>query len=62
MKAMIVDDERLARNELRRMLENFPDIEIAGEARNSDEAHDQILRLRPDLLFLDIQIPGGDGF
>lgn len=62
MRALIVDDERLARNELRRMLKNFPEIEIAGEARNADEAHRHILRLRPDLLFLDIQMPGGDGF
>jgi len=62
VKALIVDDERLARNELRRLLANFPEIEIAGEARNSDEAHDQILRAHPDLLFLDIQMPGGDGF
>lgn len=62
MKALIVDDERLARNELRRMLRNFPEIEIAGEARNSDEAHEHILRLHPDLIFLDIQMPGGDGF
>jgi two-component system, LytTR family, response regulator len=62
VKALIVDDERLARNELRRMLKNFPEIEIAGEAKNSDEAHEQILHLHPDLLFLDIQMPGGDGF
>lgn len=62
MKVLIVDDERLARNELRRMLKKFPEIEIAGEAANSDEAHDQILRVHPDLVFLDIQMPGGDGF
>jgi two-component system LytT family response regulator len=62
VKALIIDDERLARNELRRMLKNFPEIEIAGEARNSDEARDHILHLHPDLLFLDIQMPGGDGF
>lgn len=62
MKALIVDDERLARNELRRMLKNFPDIEIVGEAGNADEAQRHILRLCPDLIFLDIQMPGGDGF
>jgi len=62
VKALIVDDERLARNELRRMLRNFPEIEIAGEAGNADEARDHILRLHPDLIFLDIQMPGGDGF
>lgn len=62
MKALIVDDERLARNELRRMLNGFPEVEIAGEARNADEAHDQILRFHPDLIFLDIQMPKYDGF
>jgi two-component system, LytTR family, response regulator len=62
MKALIIDDERLARNELRRMLKNFPDVEVAGEARNADEAYDQILRLQPDMIFLDIQMPENDGF
>lgn len=62
MKALIIDDERLARNELRRMLKNFPEIEIAGEAQNSDEAREQILRHHPDLVFLDIQMPGDNGF
>jgi two-component system LytT family response regulator len=62
VKALIIDDERLARNELRRMLKNFPEIEIAGEAANADDARDQILRVNPDLIFLDIQMPGGDGF
>lgn len=62
MKVLIIDDERLARNELRRMLKSFPEIEIAGEARNADEAHEQILRLHPDLIFLDIQMPKYDGF
>jgi two-component system LytT family response regulator len=62
MRALIVDDERLARNELRRLLERFPEVEIAGEARNADEAFTQIEQLQPELLFLDIQMPGGDGF
>jgi two-component system, LytTR family, response regulator len=62
VKALIVDDERLARNELRRMLKNFPEIEIVGEAGNADEALGHIVRLHPDLIFLDIQMPGGDGF
>jgi two-component system, LytTR family, response regulator len=62
MKALIVEDERLARNELRRMLKVFPEIEIIGEARSVDEAVSAIERLRPDLIFLDVQIPGGDGF
>ena len=62
MKALIIDDERLARNELRRLLENFPKIEIIGEAANADEALPMIDELSPDLLFLDIQMPGKTGF
>ena len=62
MKALIIDDERLARNELRRLLAAFGDIEIVGEARNADDALEQIARLHPDLLFLDVQMPGSDGF
>ena len=62
MKALIIDDERLARNELRRLLENFPKIEIVGEAANADEAIKMVDDLRPDLLFLDIQMPGKNGF
>lgn len=62
MKAIIVDDERLARNELKRLLENFPKINIIGEAANADEAIQLIDELHPDLLFLDIQMPGKTGF
>lgn len=62
MKALLVDDERLARNELRRLLENFPKINIVGEAANADEATQLIDELQPDLLFLDIQMPGKNGF
>lgn len=62
MRTLIVDDERLARNELRRMLENFPKIDIVGEAANADEALPMIDELQPDLLFLDIQMPGKNGF
>ena len=62
MKALLIDDERLARTELRRLLEKHPEIEIAGEARNAEEALDQIGRLEPELLFLDIQMPGCNGF
>jgi two-component system, LytTR family, response regulator len=62
MRALIVEDERLARNELRRMLQGFSDIEIVGEAQDVDEAVERIGRLHPDLVFLDVQIPGGDGF
>ena len=62
MKALLIDDERLARTELRRLLEKHPDIEIVGEARDSEEALAQIARLEPELLFLDIQLPGDNGF
>jgi two-component system, LytTR family, response regulator len=62
MKALLIDDERLARNELRRLLAAHPDIEIAGEAVDADDAAEKIRALRPDLLFLDVQMPGADGF
>ncbi len=62
MRALIVDDERLARSELRRMLEAFPRIDIVGEAVNAEEALQKIDELAPDLLFLDIQMPGKNGF
>ncbi|MFM6947442.1 MAG: LytR/AlgR family response regulator transcription factor [Aquirufa sp.] len=62
MNAIIVDDERLARNELKRLLENFPNIQIVGEASNTDEAGTLIEELQPDVLFLDIQMPGKTGF
>jgi len=62
MKALIVDDERLARKELIKLLEEHPSIEIAGEAMNADEAEKMIEELNPDLLFLNIQMPGRTGF
>jgi len=62
MRALIVDDERLARNELLRLLEKFPEIEVVGEAANGNEAVEKIEDLSPDLVFLDIQMPGMNGF
>jgi two-component system LytT family response regulator len=62
MKALIIDDERLARNELKRLLEAYPKIDIVGEAVNAEDALDKIEQLSPDLLFLDIQMPGKNGF
>jgi len=62
MRALVIDDERLARKELIKLLEDFPEIEILGEAANADEAFEQIKSLNPDLLFLDIQMPGKTGF
>lgn len=61
MKALLIDDERLARNELRRLLAAYPEIEIAGEAANAKQAREQLAALRPDLLFLDVQMPGETG-
>jgi two-component system LytT family response regulator len=62
MTAVIVDDERLARVELRRLLRAHPEIEIAGEARTGSEALSVLHTTKPDVLFLDIQMPGMSGF
>ncbi len=62
MKAIIVDDERLARKELSSLLEKFGNVEIVGEAANADEAEAMIAEKRPDLLFLDVNMPGRTGF
>jgi two-component system, LytTR family, response regulator len=62
MKAIIVDDEPPARRELRRLLADFPWIEIIGEAGNIAQAAAIIEELSPALVFLDIQMPGGSGF
>ncbi|MDY6946859.1 MAG: response regulator [Pseudomonadota bacterium] len=62
MKALLVDDEPLARRELRRLLADFDWIEIVGEAGNISEAQQAVDTLAPELLFLDIQMPGGSGF
>lgn len=62
MKALIVDDERLARKELMSLLTEFDTLEIVGEAVNADDAYEKIKELQPDLLFLDIQMPGKTGF
>jgi two-component system LytT family response regulator len=62
MKALVVDDEPLARRELRRLLGAFPTVQVIGEAANIDEARARIEELSPDVVFLDIQMPGGTGF
>lgn len=61
MKALLIDDERLARNELRRLLAAFPEIEICDEAANAKQAREKIAEHQPDLLFLDVQMPGESG-
>ena len=62
MKAIIVDDERLARKELTSLLESPPEVEIVDEAANADEAIEKIDKQNPDVIFLDIQMPGKTGF
>ncbi len=62
MKALLIDDERLARTELRRLLAGYPNITIIDEADNGNAAVDLIQRTQPDLVFLDIQMPGKNGF
>ncbi len=62
MKAIIIDDERLARTELRKLLQDFPEIEIVDEASNAEEGMQKIDSHNPDLIFLDIQMPGKTGF
>jgi two-component system LytT family response regulator len=61
-KAIIIDDERLARNELKKLLLEFPEIEVIEEATNAKEGIEKIEMLNPDLIFLDIQMPGKTGF
>lgn len=62
IKAVIVEDSRLARNELKELIKNHGDIEIVGEAENVDEGYKLINETQPDLLFLDINMPEKDGF
>jgi len=61
MRALLVDDEQPARERLRRLLADFEDLEIVGEAEDGEQAIESILRLKPDLVFLDIQMPGCTG-
>ena len=62
MRAIIIDDERLARTELKKLLQDFPEVEVIDEAANAQEGIQKIETLRPDLIFLDIQMPGKTGF
>ena len=62
MKAIIIDDERLARKELSSLLVDYSDIEIIAESHNADHAISKIESLQPDLIFLDIQMPVKTGF
>lgn len=62
MRVLIIDDERLARQEMKKHLKEFAHIDVIGECSNGQEAIKKIHDLRPDLIFLDIQMPGMDGF
>ena len=62
MRAIIVDDERLARNELKSLLSEFPKIEIIEECDSAESAIVAVDELKPDVVFLDIHMPGKDGF
>src|SRR5215204_6268624 len=62
IKTIIIDDERLARNELKKLLMDFPEIEVVAEAANAGEGVEKIENINPDLVFLDIQMPGKTGF
>ena len=62
IRAVIIDDERLARNELKKLLMEFPEIEVIAEAANANEGIEKIDSFNPDLIFLDIQMPGKTGF
>jgi two-component system, LytTR family, response regulator len=62
MKAIIVDDEPPARAEMRRLLAAFDDVEVVGEAASVDAARALLLRVRPDVLFVDINLNGASGF
>ena len=60
--ALIVDDEQPARDELAFLLKSFPDVEVLGQGKNGPEAVNLIRDLQPQLVFLDVQMPGLDGF
>ena len=62
IKTIIVDDERLARNELKKLLQVHPDIEVIEEATNVEDGLEKIEQFSPELIFLDIQMPGKTGF
>lgn len=62
MKAILIDDSRLARQELKVLLQDFPAVQILAEASNAMEAEEKIEAEKPDVIFLDIEMPGKNGF
>lgn len=61
IRALVVDDEPLARSRMRRLLADHPDVEVVGEAADGREAVEAVLNVQPDVLFLDVQMPGQSG-
>ncbi|GAA4962066.1 LytR/AlgR family response regulator transcription factor [Algibacter aquimarinus] len=62
LKAVIVEDSRLARNELKELIKEYKEIQLLGEAENVDKGYNLIIETKPDILFLDINMPEKDGF
>ena len=62
IRTLVVDDEKLARDRLAGYLRKLDDVDVVGEAKNGIEALERITELKPDLVFLDVQMPGLDGF
>jgi two-component system, LytTR family, response regulator len=62
LRVLIVDDERLARQALRRLLASHPEVDIVGEAESVADALQVIAQTEPRLVFLDIELGSGDGF
>lgn len=61
-KTLLIDDERLAREELKLLLKDYHEIDILDEAKNGEEGIEKIKQFKPDLIFLDINMPGMNGF
>lgn len=62
LRVLIIDDERNARTEVKKLVADYGELEVVGEAQNADDAKEQIEQKHPDLLFLDIQMPEKSGF
>ena len=61
-KTLVIDDERLAREELKLLLKDYIEIEVIGEGKNAEEGIQFVKDLKPDLIFLDVSMPGMNGF
>ncbi|MFZ6050811.1 LytR/AlgR family response regulator transcription factor [Halocola ammonii] len=62
MKSIIIEDSRLARSELKNLLSEIPEVEVVAEAANAEEGIEKIAEFEPELIFLDINMPGKNGF